>query len=600
MSAPLLSIIVIAYDMPRQALITLRSLAADYQQGVNAADYEVILVENRSARNMGAEALAALPGNFRYFLRDEPGVSPAAAINFGFAQARGRFIGLMIDGARMVTPGVVQNVLTAFCLSPEAMVVVPGYHLGEKEQQYHLTHGYTEEKEQSLLAEVDWQQNGYKLFDISCLSGANPNGIFHPFMECNCLFMSVEIFQEIGQADERFDLPGGGALNLCIYRKAALHPRTRLFMLAGEGSFHQLHGGVTTSEVDKRDAILRRQNEQLTELLGEPFRSPTIEPTLLGKIPAPALRYLQYSSERGLHRARRCAERNEEMYADNHHKEPTGSSGLQPFRLCLTDTYSVSSLPLEFSMPLVYMPPSIRHFNPLHMVFSTWVDHLPFGYDLVAALRPKMLVELGTHKGLSYFTFCQAMKENEIDGLCYAIDTFEGDEHTDKYDESVFNSVNNHNRQHYHGFSYLMRMFFEDALRHFSEDSIDLLHIDGFHTYEAVSADFANWYPKVKPGGIILFHDVQARLQDFGAWKFWDEIRGQYETFTFNHGFGLGVLRKAGGDRSQDPQILKLLFADTTEKSAAALRAFYVHASKHLENTRKLKRLTQGTPAKPA
>src|SRR5690606_32334564 len=182
-----------------------------------------------------------------------------------------------------------------------------------------------------------------------------------------------------------------------------------------------------------------------------------------------------------------------------------------------------------------------------------------------------------------------------IDGLCYAVDTFEGDEHTDKYDESVFTAVNNHNRQNYHGFSYLMRMYFNDALRHFSEDSIDLLHIDGFHTYEAVSEDFASWYPRVKPGGIILFHDVQARLQDFGAWKFWDEIRGQYETFTFNHGFGLGVLRKPGGDRSQDPALLKLLFEDSSDKAAASLRAFYVHASKHLENMRKLKRMGQGS-----
>jgi hypothetical protein len=249
-------------------------------------------------------------------------------------------------------------------------------------------------------------------------------------------------------------------------------------------------------------------------------------------------------------------------------------------------------------MTSIYLPPSVRHFEPQHMVFSTWVDHLPFGYDIVAAIRPKMLVELGTHKGLSYFAFCQAMKENEIDGVCYAVDTFEGDAHTDKYDESVFNSVNNHNRQNYFGFSYLMRMLFEDALKHFDNDSIDLLHIDGFHTYEAVSGDFANWYPKVKPGGIILFHDVMARLQDFGAWKFWDEISTQHETFTFKHGFGLGVLRKPGGDRSQDPELLKLLFQHRSEEDAADLRAFYVHAGKHLDNMRKVKRMNNGP--KPA
>lgn len=247
-------------------------------------------------------------------------------------------------------------------------------------------------------------------------------------------------------------------------------------------------------------------------------------------------------------------------------------------------------------MTLVYMPPSIRTFEPLHMVFSTWVDHLPFGYDLVSALCPQLLVELGTHKGLSYFTFCQAIKENAIDGLCYAVDTFAGDAHTKEYDESVFNAVNAHNRQNYHGFSYLMRMLFEEALQHFREDSIDLLHIDGLHTYEAVSTDFTQWYPKVRPGGIILFHDVQARLQDFGVWRFWEDIQDAHETFTFNHGFGLGVLRKAGGTRDADPLLLRLLFQEQTEQSAAALRAFYVHASKHLENTRKIKRLTKNAP----
>lgn len=593
--APLLSIIVIAYDMPRQALNTLISLAPDYQQGVAAEDYEVIVVENRSRRNMDAEAIARLPGNFRYFLRDEPGVSPAAAINFGFGQARGQYVGLMIDGARMVTPGVVSYALMAFRMLPEAMVVVPGYHLGESEQQFHLTHGYSEEAEQRLLAEIGWPDpaNGYGLFDISCWSGANPHGYFHPFMESNCLFMSSAVFREIGRADERFDLPGGGALNLYIYRKAAMHPRTQSVMLVGEGSFHQLHGGVTTSEVEGRDALLKRQSDQLCDLLGEPFRSPTVEPILLGQVKAPSLRYLERSVARGQDRVRRCAARNEDPFADQ---------ALKPAVVVRSARLGESLPPMPprpfdsqegQTMTNVYMPPSIKHFEPLHMVFSTWVDHLPFGYDLVAALRPKMLVELGTHKGLSYFTFCQAMKENEIDGVCYAVDTFEGDAHTDKYDESVFNAVNNHNRQHYHGFSYLMRMFFEDALKHFDENSIDLLHIDGFHTYDAVSADFANWYPKVKPGGIILFHDVMARLQDFGAWKFWEEIRAQHETFTFNHGFGLGVLRKPGGDRSADHPLLGLLFDGAKADDGASLRAFYVHVSKHLENTRKLKRLNQ-------
>jgi hypothetical protein len=242
-------------------------------------------------------------------------------------------------------------------------------------------------------------------------------------------------------------------------------------------------------------------------------------------------------------------------------------------------------------MTQLYLPSSLTNFEEKHMVFSTWVDHMAFGYDLVAAVKPRILVELGTHKGLSFFAFCQSMKEHRIDGMCYGVDTFEGDAHTDKYDESVFNAVQAHARQNYHGIAYLMRMLFNDALAHFSDESVDLLHIDGLHTYEAVSDDFRNWYPKVRPGGIVLFHDVMARMNDFGAWRFWEETSPQHESFTFHHGFGLGVLRKPGGDRSADAELLHLLFDDRSPEAAARLRAFYVHACRALENARKARRL---------
>jgi len=211
---------------------------------------------------------------------------------------------------------------------------------------------------------------------------------------------------------------------------------------------------------------------------------------------------------------------------------------------------------------------------------------MPFGYDIVATLRPKVTVELGTQGGLSFFTFCQSIKENDIDGVCYAVDTWEGEEHTGKYDETVFQSVQEHVRKEYAGFAYLMRMRFSEALTHFDNASIDLLHIDGLHTYTAVKEDFETWYPKVKPGGIILFHDVYARMMDFGAWKFWREIAQQYPSFEFRHGFGLGVLQKPGGNQKNDPLQSALFSAD--EEVHAQLRALYVHAAKHFEFSRKV------------
>ncbi|WP_116367394.1 class I SAM-dependent methyltransferase [Parahaliea mediterranea] len=246
---------------------------------------------------------------------------------------------------------------------------------------------------------------------------------------------------------------------------------------------------------------------------------------------------------------------------------------------------------------LLYFPPSLQRFEPKRMVFSTWVDHLPFAYDLVEAIRPKTVVELGVYNGLSFFTFCQAMVENDIDGVAYAVDCWEGDEHTDAYDDSIFKDVQSHAREHYRGISYLMKMYFHEALQHFEDDSIDLLHIDGLHTYEAVKEDFETWYPKVKPGGIVLFHDVMARIKDFGAWRFFEELEAsQQDIFKFNHGFGLGVLRKPGG-ADPDAALLKLLFS-REEENVQKLRQLYVHASHFLEARRQARRFKELAGAK--
>ena len=233
----------------------------------------------------------------------------------------------------------------------------------------------------------------------------------------------------------------------------------------------------------------------------------------------------------------------------------------------------------------------MRGFDPRRRVFSTWVDHMSFGYDIVEAVRPKKVVELGAYNGLSYFVFCQSMIENDIDGLCYAIDTWGGDDHTGEYDDSIFQDVRKHAREHYRGISYLMRMLFNDAVGHFEDESIDLLHIDGLHTYDAVKEDFTNWYPKVRPGGIILFHDIDARQSDFGVWKYWAELEEQYETFAFHHGFGLGVLRKPGGPEvAEEPPLLSLLFSGS-EVEHQRLRQLYIHMSEFIEARNQAKRL---------
>lgn len=175
---------------------------------------------------------------------------------------------------------------------------------------------------------------------------------------------------------------------------------------------------------------------------------------------------------------------------------------------------------------------------------DAWVGHLPFAAWLVKELAPAALVELGTHTGNSYFAFCQAIAEYGLSTKCYAVDTWQGDEHAGQYSDAVFSRVDEHNRDKYRKFSSLLRMTFDDALSYFSDQSIDVLHIDGLHTYDAVRHDFETWLPKLAPGGVILFHDTNVRERSFGVWKLWDQLKRTYpNNLEFTHSHGLGVLQ---------------------------------------------------------
>ncbi|MFA5114050.1 MAG: class I SAM-dependent methyltransferase [Candidatus Margulisiibacteriota bacterium] len=173
---------------------------------------------------------------------------------------------------------------------------------------------------------------------------------------------------------------------------------------------------------------------------------------------------------------------------------------------------------------------------------STWNEHLPFAFFLVELLRPANYVELGVFRGGSYNVFCQAVKEQKTGTKCYGIDTWEGDLHNGAYDLSVYNKLTDYQRKNYAGFSTLLKMPFDEALARFPDGSIDLLHIDGYHTYEAVKHDYESWFPKMSKQGVMLFHDTQIRRMDFGVYKLWGEIAPRYPSLEFEHGCGLGVL----------------------------------------------------------
>lgn len=240
----------------------------------------------------------------------------------------------------------------------------------------------------------------------------------------------------------------------------------------------------------------------------------------------------------------------------------------------IKDNVGILSLPLPTFVP--------RRYRPANR--GSWSGHLAFAYDLIGAIQPKIIVELGTHWGESYFGFCQSIAEHGLTCLCYAVDHWLGDEHAGQYGEEVYENVHQYNETYYRDFSYLLRTSFDDAVSQFHDNTIDLLHIDGFHTYEVGSHDFQTWLPKVRPGGIVLLHDVATREKDFGIWQLWEEIKAEFpETFEFHHSWGLGVVRKPGLEGVR-PELLEILF-NSSPSAQEHVRRFYILYAAYLENS---------------
>jgi glycosyltransferase involved in cell wall biosynthesis len=295
---PYLSIVVVVYRMPDQAEKTLQSLSPFYQQGVREKHYEVVVVENDSDRLLGRERATRHAGNVRYFHRHETQRTPVHACNEGVARARGTHVAIMIDGARMLSPGVVRQTLEVYRATPRAAVCTPGFHLGHKLQQEAVQDGYDARVEAALLDGIAWPMDGYRLFEISVFSGTSGGGFFLPMWESNYFAMPMTTWRRLRGMDRRYDDFGGGNCNLDLFKRLLEQPKMPLVLLFGEGSFHQFHGGVTTNTLPEERAHLYQQLAAQDIAIRGQLKPPPWRPMLYGT-PHPATqRFLQKSLER--------------------------------------------------------------------------------------------------------------------------------------------------------------------------------------------------------------------------------------------------------------------------------------------------------------
>lgn len=286
-----LTVITTAYDMAREIPRTLQGLSRTYQHGARELNYEVLLVDNASPVPLDPDSWAHVDVPVRLIRLDEAPPSPVKGINLALSQARGDIVCLMIDGAHLLTPGVFRFALAAYAAYPDAVVATRYFWMGPAEQNLSITQGYDKSVEDELLRSIDWPNDGYRLFEVGVPLRAGPENLtwLNRMFESNCLFMKRSLFNSLGGVDERFDLPGGGVVNMDIFKRAVDAPGVTAVQLVGEGSFHQLHGGTTTNvSQEQRDASIAGFMDQYRAIRGTDDIITTNQFQFIGHLPTKA------------------------------------------------------------------------------------------------------------------------------------------------------------------------------------------------------------------------------------------------------------------------------------------------------------------------
>jgi hypothetical protein len=292
-ATPLLSVIVCIHEMYREAPRTLLTLSRNYQKYIDDLSYDITIVDNGSQRPLPESSYRDMGVDVNYQVVADAPASPVRAINTAVRNARGQYVCVMIDGARMLSPGILHYGIQALRQHPLAIGCPYSFHLGSELQSRAVAAGYDQEEEDALLASCPWETDGYRLFDISVFAGSSYRGWFVSPNESNALFLSRRLWDDLAGFDERFATAGGGLANLDLFKRACEWPGAQLYGMLGEGTFHQFHG--STSNLRTSNA---GYDAEYARIRGEVFRTTSYPLRLLGHAQTGAAKHLAFSAER--------------------------------------------------------------------------------------------------------------------------------------------------------------------------------------------------------------------------------------------------------------------------------------------------------------
>ena len=246
-SQGLLSVVVNFFNNRREARNSLFSLTRGYQIDSGNIPYEVIAIDNGSTEPLSEADVRSFGSEFHYRYVPTRSVSPVEAINEAARAAAGDRLMILIDGAHIVTPRVLRLVYETFERFRAPFIATVPFQLGPMKQNFSVQAGYNQQVEDELLGRSGWRDNGYRLYSAAASFADEGGGWYGQLFESGCFAMRKADYLAMGGFDERFQSPGGGLCNLDIFQRALERPELEYVVLLGEGTFHQVHGGVSTS-----------------------------------------------------------------------------------------------------------------------------------------------------------------------------------------------------------------------------------------------------------------------------------------------------------------------------------------------------------------
>src|SRR3984957_6199373 len=292
----MLSIVVNFFNNRREAENTLYSLTRGYQKDLGDVPYEVVPIDNGSTQPLSEERVRSFGPEFRYRFVDTDSVSPVRAINSSCRDALGEELLVVIDGAHILSPGILRGAADAFSIFKSPLLATVPFHLGPARQNISVSQGYNQIVEDRLLSESGWRLDGYRLCNIAGGFADASGGWFGCLFESGCLGLRKTDYFALGGFDERFQSRGGGMVNLDFFAQAVTLKSLDYVMLLGEGTFHQFHGGVA-SNAPAANHPFEEFHREYMQIRGKPYERVLRRPCYLGALRNEALRIAKKSMD---------------------------------------------------------------------------------------------------------------------------------------------------------------------------------------------------------------------------------------------------------------------------------------------------------------